>query len=73
MKTVIVLYLFVTFASSLTAVISHYIFPISLKLGAAAATKATAPQGVGEVFKDMMLKKVDHPVNAMAQANYIGL
>ena len=28
-------------------------FPISLKLGAAAATKATAPQGVGEVFKDL--------------------
>ena len=40
MKTVIVLYLFGTFAAALTAVISHYIFPISLKLGAAAATKA---------------------------------
>ena len=46
MKTVIVLYLFGTFAAALTAVISHYIFPISLKLGAAAATKASAPQGL---------------------------
>ena len=71
MKTVIVLYLFGTFAAALTAVISHYIFPISLKLGAAAATKATAPQGVGEVFKDLLLKMVDNPVNALAQANYI--
>ena len=73
MKTVIVLYLFETFAAALTAVISHYIFPISLKLGAAAATKATAPQGVGEVFKDLLLKMVDNPVNALAQANYIGV
>ena len=73
MKTVIVLYLFGTFAAALTAVISHYIFPISLKLGAAAATKATAPQGVGEVFKDLLLKMVDNPVNAVAQANYIGV
>ena len=73
MKTVIVLYLFGTFAAALTAVVSHYIFPISLKLGAAAATKATAPQGVGEVFKDLLLKMVDNPVNALAQANYIGV
>ena len=73
MKTVIVLYLFGTFAAALTAVISHYIFPNSLKLGAAAATKATAPQGVGEVFKDLLLKMVDNPVNALAQANYIGV
>ena len=73
MKTVIVLYLFGTFAAALTAVISHYIFPISLKLGATAATKATAPQGVGEVFKDLLLKMVDNPVNALAQANYIGV
>ena len=73
MKTVIVLYLFGTFAAALTAVISHYIFPISLKLGAAAATKATAPPGVGEVFKDLLLKMVDNPVNALAQANYIGV
>ena len=73
MKTVIVLYLFGTFAAALTAVNSHYIFPISLKLGAATATKATAPQGVGEVFKDLLLKMVDNPVNALAQANYIGI
>ena len=73
MKTVIVLYLFGTFAAALTAVISHYIFPISLKLGAEAATKATAPQGVGEVFKGLLLKMVDNPVNALAQANYIGV
>ena len=73
MKTVSVLYLFGTFAAALTAVISHYIFPISLKLGAAAATKASAPQGVGEVFKDLLLKMVDNPINALAQANYIGV
>ena len=73
MKTIIVLYLFGTFAAALTAVISHYIFPISLKLGATSATKAAAPQGVGGVFKDLMLKMVDNPINALSQANYIGV
>lgn len=73
MKTVIILYLFGTFAAALTAVIAHYVFPISLKLGAATAAKASAPQGVGEVFKDLLLKMVDNPIDALAQANYIGV
>ena len=73
MKTVIVGYLLWRFAAELSAGVAHYICPISLKLGAAAATKATAPQGVGEVFKDLLLKMVDNPVNALAQANYIGV
>ena len=28
---------------------------------------------MGEVFKDLLLKMVDNPVNALAQANYIGV
>lgn len=73
MKTVIILYLFGTFAAALTAVVEYFIFPITLKLGEAAATTASAPQGVGEVFRSLLLNMVDNPVNALAQANYIGV
>lgn len=73
MKTVIVLYLFGTFAAALTAVVEYYIFPITLKLGETAAATTSAPQGVAEVFKGLLLNMVDNPVNALAQANYIGV
>ncbi|MBM7643619.1 serine/threonine transporter SstT [Streptococcus loxodontisalivarius] len=74
MKTVILLYLFGTFAAALTAVISHYIFPISLTLSeATAASSANSPDGVGEVFKSLLLNMVDNPINAIASANYIGV
>ncbi|MBM7636852.1 serine/threonine transporter SstT [Streptococcus saliviloxodontae] len=74
MKTVIILYLFGTFAAALTAVISHYIFPIGLTLSEATATKsANSPEGVGEVFKSLLMNMVDNPFNAIATANYIGV
>lgn len=77
MPTIVFLYLFGTFAAALTAVISHYVFPISIPLSqeAAKATSdvAQAPEGVGSVFQSLLLKMVDNPINAIAQANYIGV
>ncbi len=70
MKTVVTFISLGTFAAALT---THYIFPISLKLGAAAATKATAPQGVGEVFKDLLLRWWITLSNALAQASFGGV
>lgn len=77
MTTVIGLYMFGTFAAALTAVISHYLFPIKLTLSSA-ATKAAAnvsqsPQGVGDVFQSLLLKMVDNPIHALVEANYIGV
>lgn len=73
MSTVVFLYMLATFAAALTAVITHFIFPITLTLSASAETAAEAPQGVGEVFEGLLLKMVDNPVNAIATANYIGV
>lgn len=73
MKTVIYLYLVGTFAAAFIAVGVSYLFPIKLILSTAAATEIAPPQGIAEVFKGLLLRIVDNPINALATANYIGV
>ncbi|PLR76532.1 serine/threonine transporter SstT [Bacillus sp. V3-13] len=72
MKTIIVLYLLGTFLAGLIAVIVSFMFPVSLKL-ATGAEDVTAPGGVVEVLKTLLLNVVDNPVKAIFNANYIGI
>jgi serine/threonine transporter len=72
MKSVIVLYLLGTFLAALVAVIASFIFPVTLTLGAG-AEDITAPGGVVEVLKALLLNVVDNPVKALYNANYIGI
>ena len=73
MSTVVGLYLVGTVAAALVAVLVNYIFPLKLTLDNVAESDLSAPEGVAEVFKDLLLKVVDNPVNAIASANYIGV
>ena len=73
MTTVIFLYIFGTFAAALVAVLVNYIFPLTLVLTKSTKSILSAPQGVGEVFHDLLLKVVDNPINALATANYISV
>ncbi|HEM4287201.1 serine/threonine transporter SstT [Streptococcus suis] len=73
MRTVICLYLFGTFAAAFIAVGASYLFPIKLVLSTTMTTDITPPQGIAEVFQDLLLKIVDNPINALATANYIGV
>ena len=72
MKKVIVLYLLGTFAAAFVAVMVNYLFPVTIDLNTKAA-KGTGPNGIGEVISNLLLKVVDNPVNALQQANYIGI
>ena len=72
MKSIIFLYLLGTFLAGLVAVIVSFIFPVSLSL-ADSAEGVTPPSGVTEVLKTLLLNVVDNPVNAIANANYIGI
>ena len=72
MKKVIVLYLLGTFAAAFVAVMLNYLFPVTIDLNPKAA-KGTGPNGIGEVISNLLLKVVDNPVNALQQANYIGI
>lgn len=74
MGTVIALYLIATFAAALVAVVGSFIFPVTVNLGAAAAAEgATAPGGIGEVLKTLLLNIVSNPVKSIVEANYIGI
>ncbi|MDG4657506.1 serine/threonine transporter SstT [Ectobacillus antri] len=72
MKSIIFLYLLGTFLAALTAVIVSFIFPVGLTL-AKGAEGVTAPGGVVEVLKGLLLNVVDNPVKAIFNANYIGI
>ncbi|MEH7014822.1 serine/threonine transporter SstT [Neobacillus niacini] len=72
MKSIISLYLLGTFLAGLIAVIVSFIFPVSITLSKGAEDLA-APGGVVEVLKALLLNVVDNPVNAIVNANYIGI
>lgn len=71
-KYIIVLYLIGTFMAGFIAVVASFIFPVSLVL-ATGAEELSAPGGVGEVLKALLLNLVDNPVKALANANYLGI
>ena len=72
MRTVIFLYLLGTFAAALVAVIASFLFPVQIVLSSA-STEVSPPDGIGQVLSNLLLKLVDNPVNALIQANYIGI
>lgn len=72
MKSIVILYLFGTFAAALVGVIASYAFPITMTLGEG-ATEVAAPQGIVAVLQSLILKIVDNPVNAIISGNYIGI
>lgn len=72
MKSIIVLYLLGTFLAGLFAVIASFMFPVKLVL-ATGAENVTAPGGVTEVLKALIMNVVDNPVKALYNANYIGI
>jgi len=71
MKTVIILYLISTFAAALTAVIASFLFPSEILLPAGA--EGTAPEGIAEVLRNLLMNIVANPVDALMRANYIGV
>ena len=72
MRTVIFLYLLGTFAAALVAVMASFLFPVQIVLSSA-STEVSPPDGIGQILSNLLLKIVDNPVNALIQANYIGI
>ncbi len=72
MGPVVLLYAIGTFSAALLAVVASFLFPVTLHLTENAEAMA-APGGLGEVVKNILLKIVDNPANAIATANYIGI
>ena len=73
MKQVIFLYLFGTFVSGCVAVAASFLFPVTITLTQSADTAAAAPSGIGEVLSSLLTSVVSNPVDALANANYLGI
>lgn len=72
MKHIIGLYLLGTFLAGLMAVIASFLFPVTLTL-TQSTSDITPPSGIGEVLNTLMMNLVANPVDALVNANYIGI
>ena len=71
-RPILFLYLLGTFAAALTAVLFSFLFPSTLHLSAAAES-ITPPSGIVEVLRGLLMSMVSNPINALLNANYIGI
>ena len=73
MKTIVILYMISTFLAALTAVVASFLFPSTVTLIDAAETAQASPQDIGEVLTALVMNIVSNPVDALMNANYIGI
>ena len=72
-KPIIILYLIGTFAAAVVAVVASMVFPIHIVLAGAGEVSNAPPSGIVEVLKSLLMSLVANPINAIANANYIGI
>ena len=71
-RTVIILYLVSTLCAAIFAVVASFLFPVTIALQGTEAG-GSAPGGLSDVFLTLLTNMVMNPVQALAQANYIGI
>ena len=71
-RTVIGLYMLSTLLAAVVAVFASFLFPVTLKL-AESTTDTVPPSGIGEVFTNLLNNIVSNPVDALSNANYVGI
>jgi len=72
-KSVLILYLLGTFLAALVAVVASFIFPSTITFKEVVEADILPPSGILDVLKDILFKIVDNPVNAVLNANFIGI
>ncbi|KAA9022571.1 serine/threonine transporter SstT [Niallia endozanthoxylica] len=72
MKSIIVLYAIGTTLAGLIAVLASFMFPVNLTL-TTGAEDLTPPGGILEVLQTLLFNIVANPVDAIINANYIGI
>ena len=72
-RPILVLYLVGTFAAAVVAVGASFMFPSQLLLSGVEAASNEAPTGIGEVMRHLLMNLVSNPIQALADANYIGI
>lgn len=73
MKTVVLLYVVSTLVAAIVAVLASYLFPTSLTLVVDPDIEQSSPSDVGAVLTTLLLNITSNPVDALFNANYIGI
>ncbi|EAL53716.1 sodium/dicarboxylate symporter [Campylobacter upsaliensis RM3195] len=73
MKNIAFLYIVGTFLASACAVGISFLVPTELVLEGVEKASQSSPAFVSEIFKDLILKIVDNPINALSSGNYLGI
>ncbi|OVZ90719.1 serine/threonine transporter SstT [Yersinia frederiksenii] len=71
-RPILFLYLLGTFSAALIAVVVSFMFPSTLVLATLNAD-ITPPTGIAEVLKGLLNSVIANPINALLNANYIGI
>ncbi len=71
-KTVIILYMFSTVLAAIIAVITSFMFPVTLTL-AESSSEFSAPGGIGDVIRSLVNNIVANPIESIVKANYVGV
>lgn len=71
-RPILMLYLVGTFAAAVAAVTASFLFPSTLVL-AVEGVETAAPAGIGEVLTSLLLNVFVNPVQALLEANFIGI
>lgn len=72
MRHIILLYIVGTFLAGTVAVIASFIFKLDLVL-ASGTSEVAPPSGITEVLRTLLFNVVANPVDALTNANYIGI
>jgi len=72
MKTILVLYAIGTLLAGVVAVAVSFMFPVTLTL-TTGAEGLSPPEGIVEVLETLLFNVVANPVNALLNANYLGI
>ena len=70
-RTVIVLYLLSTFLAAFVAVIASFLVPVKIALSE--TVTGTPPDGIGEIFNNLLTGMVANPIQSITSANYVGV
>ncbi|WP_270966160.1 serine/threonine transporter SstT [Campylobacter upsaliensis] len=73
MKNIAFLYVVGTFLASACAVGISFLVPTELVLEDVEKASQSSPAFMSEIFKDLILKIVDNPINALSSGNYLGI
>ncbi|EMK3444395.1 serine/threonine transporter SstT [Campylobacter jejuni] len=72
-KNIIILYIVGTFFASACAVLANFFFPVKLVLDGVQTATNSSPTHMSDIFKDLLFKIVDNPINALSSGNYLGI